>query len=62
MFKKIRECLDNFESIIKKLNNGEKISKEEEAFLDYFEMHMALALIQSLDANKVARVILANDD
>lgn len=61
MFKNIIGCLDEFTKTI----NGENakngwFNEEEEDIVDYFELHLAKALMKEryIDAEKVAKFIL----
>lgn len=63
MFKKIRKCLDDCENVFLKLEKGDKLTIEEEIILDYFNLHLAEALMQDWgDSEKIAKIILANKD
>ena len=61
MFKNITKCLNDFTSVI----NGENakqgfFNEEEEDIVDYFDFHLAKALIKDsyINAEKVAKFIL----
>ena len=60
MFKNIRKCLDDFESVDKKLMNHESITREEEANIWYANFRLAEALLRDWsDAERVAAIILS---
>lgn len=61
MFKNITKCLNDFSSVI----NGENakqgwLNEEEEDIVDYFDFHLAKALMKEnyINAEKVAKFIL----
>lgn len=61
MFEKIKNCLDEFERIIKEVEKTYECTEEEGYILDYFELNLAKALMQNghIDSRKVADVIIA---
>ena len=65
MFENIRKVLDDFESTYNKIvNDSFNISKEDEDTLQYFNVHLAKALMQDeyiLD-DSVAKIIIATRD
>lgn len=60
LFKNIRKVLDDFENAVNKNNNGEKLTREEEANIMQSNLRLAEALIKDwCGAEKVATIILA---
>lgn len=64
MFEDVKKCLDEYENIINELNGCSfhyELSKEKEDYLDYFELHLAKAIMTDrfINAEKVAKIILA---
>ena len=58
MFENIKNCLEKFEKAIE--NCGSKsFSREEKDTIEYFELHLAEALIKECDSQKIAKIILA---
>lgn len=58
-FKFVRECLDEMDSIFQKLENNEELSKEDEMTFNYFEYHLAEALMcEWRNCNRIAKIIL----
>ena len=62
MFENIRNNLDELERICTKAHE-EELTKNEMEFWDYFEMTLAKSMIKELwSADKVAKIILAQND
>ena len=58
-FKNIRKVLDDFENAVKKEENGEKLTREDEAAIWYSNFRLAEALVRDWsNADKVAALIL----
>lgn len=63
MFKKIRKCLDDYENVCKNILNTHNysIKEDEEIILDYFNLHLAEALLEDYgDSETVAKIILVS--
>lgn len=59
-FKNIRKVLDDFENVVKKEENGEKLTREDEATIWYSNFRLAEALLRDWsNADKVAALILS---
>lgn len=59
LFKNIRKVLDDFENAVRKDNNGEKLTREEEASIMQSNFRLAEALIKDwCGAEKVATMVL----
>ena len=64
MFQNIEKCLNEYKEVCKRLreNNWRELTKEEEGLLNYFDMHLAEAIMtdfQDYDkGEKVAKIIL----
>ena len=59
LFKNIRKVLDDFEDAVRKDNNGEKLTKEEEASIMQSNFRLAEALVKDwCGAEKVATMVL----
>lgn len=59
MFKNIRRCLDEFENVVNKVDNGESITREEDDTVWYMNLRLAEALLKDwCDAERVATMIL----
>ena len=62
MFENIRNNLDEFERICTK-SRKERLTGEENEFLDYFEMTFAKSMMKEIwNPDKIAKIILANKD
>ena len=62
MFENIRNNLDEFERICTK-SRKERLTVEENEFLDYFEMTFAKSMMKEIwNPDKIAKIILANKD
>lgn len=62
-FKNIRKVLDDFENAVNKVDNGESITREEEAAIWYSNLRLAEALLRDWsNAEKVAAIILSEHD
>ena len=62
MFENIRNNLDEFERICTKVRE-ESLTCEENEFLDYFEMTFAKSMMKELcSSDKIAKIILVNND
>ena len=60
MFKNIRKCLDEFENATNKVENGEKLTREEDAAVWYFNLRLAEAMMRDGGfAENVAAIILS---
>lgn len=68
MFKEIRKCLDEFEEACRKDGNWSNLTEEEKSSIadtiDYFDMHLAEAIMKDSGHNgdkgeKIAKIILA---
>ena len=61
MFKKIKDCLNEFEDVFNKGNSGQRLSEEEEDVIINFNLSLAKALIQEkfVDSKKVSKIIWA---
>jgi len=55
MFNRMRKCLDDFETNVKKI----VLTEEEADYIDYFYLNFAKAMLQECpEVSKVARVIV----
>ena len=62
MFENIRNNLDEFERICTKARR-ERLTCEENEFLNYFEMTFAKSMMKEIwNPDKIAKIILANKD
>ncbi len=60
MFNNIRNVLDDFENTVSKVDNGESITREEEAAVWYSDFRLAEALLRDWSgAERVAAIILS---
>lgn len=58
-FKLVRECLDEIDNVFQKLHNNEELSREDEMTFNYFEYHLAEALMcEWRDCDRIAKIIL----
>lgn len=61
MFKEIRKCLDEYEEVCKQMN-WRNLTKEESNVLDYFDLHLAEAIMTNFvygdRGEKIAKIIL----
>lgn len=64
MFEKIKECLDEFENALEKINKGIECNDDEIEVIEYFNLNLAKLLIQDryVDSGKVAKIIFAAKD
>lgn len=67
MFKNIRKCLDEYEkweegyfNSINKHQSGTVVKYLDMETSDFFELHLAKALMKDCDAAKIAKIILAS--
>lgn len=59
LFKNIRKVLDDFEDAIRKCDNGEKLTREEEASIMHSNFRLAEALVKDWGGvEKVATMVL----
>ena len=63
MFKEIRKCLDEYEEIWKQIDYWRNPTKEEAQVIDYFDLHLAEAIMKDFDygdrGEKLSKIILA---
>jgi hypothetical protein len=62
MFNEIRKCLDEYEEVCEQMN-WRNLTEEEANVLDYFDLHLAEAIMKDFDygdrGEKLAKIILA---
>ena len=62
-FKNIRKVLDDFEVAMKKSENGESLTREDEAVIWYSNLRLAEALLRDWsNAERVATMILTESE
>lgn len=63
MFEKIKECLDQFENTLQKVNKLDYNDDDIEV-LEYFNLNLAKLLMQNryIDSEKVAKIIFAIEE
>lgn len=62
-FKNIRKVLDDFETVMKKSENNESLTREEEATIWYSNLRLAEALLRDWsNAERVATMILTESE
>lgn len=60
MFESIRKCLDELEESLDLASRNDNLfSRKNKDAIEYFELHLAKALMEECDSEKVAKIILA---
>lgn len=61
MFEKVKECLDEFENALQKLNEGIDYNEDDIEVIEYFNLNLAKLLMQDryIESEQVAKIIFA---
>lgn len=64
-FKELKNFIEKFEKVISLCEKGEDLTENERNFLDYYQLHLAIAILVGIgddNAKKVAKIILGQID